>query len=123
MSHTISHTIAGAADCFAIVQRLDQLLAGDETQTAAEYFAQQDAALAAFVEVAGPMPARAEGALRALAEILITTTQQGGGLEYGAFRPEAAMTPGEVAAKRQEYFDAEVMELRREASNVVPFRR
>jgi hypothetical protein len=124
MSQNESQSIAGARACFEIVQRLEEMLAGDGTQTTDEYFAKHDAAMAAILAAAGPMSPKAEGALRVLAEIIVGETETASTFCLDKWRPEAVMVPEERDAERSGLFEACAADsMRAEVSNVVPFRR
>jgi len=67
---------SGASATLAVVRQLPGMLAADDSdQSTPEYLGYRDAAIAAIVEAAGPMPLRAAGALSLLAEIVVSYEQ------------------------------------------------
>lgn len=114
----------GAAAAIAALQaHRARLESGGPEETAAEHFAAGDSALDALLAAAGPMPARAEGAYRALAELLIFNAQKGGEADLAAWRPEATMTAHEREAHRAGVVAAEAAGwgLAKPGGKVLPF--
>lgn len=94
---------SGAAAALAALRLNQPLLEGNADATVAENDAAFDAALAALLAAAGPMPEQAEGAYRALAEILCFNAQGIGDADLDHWQPEVLLTPEEVAARRAEF--------------------
>ena len=98
---------AGAIACQETLISLRPLLAGDSSQTTAQYFEKRDAALAAILAAAGPMPARAAGAMACFAEMVISGEQDGGFYGIGDIETcEAAMTEADRAQARQAFAES-----------------
>ena len=93
---------AGAMACQEVLLSLRPLLVGDSLQTTAQYFEKRDTALAAILAAAGPMPARAAGAMACFAEMIVSGEQDGGWYGIGDIKIcEAAMTETEKAQARE----------------------
>ena len=114
---------SGACAIMDVATTLELRLAGDHTQSCTEYFAAYDAAVAAMMAAAGPLPERAAGALQAAIEIIVGGIQNCGDLDLEVFRPEATMTAEEAGARRQVIYGMEAEERCQKvtASNVLPF--
>lgn len=114
-------SLEGAAAIMVVAGQLREMLDGDSEQRCDEYFARKDAAIAAMLAAAGPLPDRAAGALQAVIEILVGQIQNDCEYDLKEFEPEAGMTEDRRREFRQWYFDAEAEDLRLEAScsNVV----
>lgn len=90
----------GALNMTEVIKLIPQIVAGGPEQTTPEYFAKHDAAIAAILSVAGPMPAKVEGAMAALAGLLVYTVQNGfPDLENG-WLPPSALTSAELEDER-----------------------
>lgn len=95
-----SSSNAGALAITEVMRRLPQALAGDHTESAADYFAKRESAIFAILAAAGPMSPRATGALQALAEFVVGGEQDGCTYDLEQWTPEAAMSEAERSALR-----------------------
>lgn len=91
----------GALTMLEVAKLIPQIVVGNSEQTTAEYFAKQDAAIAALISAAGPMPEKAAGAMAALAAYVVFAEQEGGlpSIANG-WTPPAAMTNKELEEHR-----------------------
>lgn len=113
----------GAAAVIAAFRAHQPRLNARGPETVAERYAAADAALAALLEAAGKMPPQAEGAFRALAELLIFERQGEGEANLDVWRPEAAMTHREKEFQRAALyaFEAAGWQHADPPGNVLPF--
>lgn len=93
----ISDYQRGALTMLEVAKLIPQIVVGNSEQTTPEYFAKQDAAIAALLSAAGPMPEKAAGAMATLAAYLVLCEQDGGlpSVTNGWLSP-AAMTSTEL---------------------------
>jgi len=87
----------GALSMLEVAKLIPQIVVGNSEQTTSEYFAKQDAAIAALLSVAGPMPENAAGAMATLAAYLVRCEQDGGiPSAANGWLPPSAMTSTEL---------------------------
>lgn len=91
----------GARKALAALRQVPEMLL-QENDSTAEWFARRDAAIAAILAAAGPLPPRAEGALRLLAEFHVTN-EQDVSRDPDECEPEATMTAERLQQTRDEF--------------------
>jgi hypothetical protein len=101
-SPTLENT--GATTITEALRKIPQAVASDSAQAGEEYFARREAAITALLAAAGPMPPKAIGAFRALAEFIVGGEQDGGSYNLESWVPEAAMSQAERAEYRDRIF-------------------
>lgn len=85
--------IAGAKACLAILQNLEETVKPEPWSAEQEpWNAKCVAAIAAFLEAAGPLSPRAVGAMSLLAEFVVGETQDGSTYFKDRWKPRVTMT-------------------------------
>ncbi len=93
---------AGALAAIMAIQNIEAMNERtDPDQNIEEHFRDLDEGVDGFVRAIGPLPAYQAGFIRALAEY-INFSIQAGRPDTSVWRPEAAMTSAEAAARREE---------------------
>lgn len=96
----------GAKACRAVLRMLpsiDWCASDGESQTTDEYFAKQQAAIAAILSSAGPLSEQAAGAMAVLAEFVVCGDQDAAYISLDSgWKPWAAMTSSEQDARIKE---------------------
>lgn len=95
---------AGATAITDALRKIPQAVASDSAQAGEEYFARREAAIASLLAAAGPMPTKAAGAFRVLAEFIVGGEQDGCTYDLERWVPEAAMSQVERAEYRDRIF-------------------
>ena len=80
--------IAGAQACFAIIQKLEQMVVPDSSdRSMPAWTAKRQAAIAALLETAGELSPRAAGAMAVLAELVVSEIQDGSTYDLDQWKP------------------------------------
>lgn len=94
----------GARKALEALRQVPELLREQE-DTPVEWFKRRDIAIEAVMAAAGPLPARAEGAMRILAELHVINEQSGGNYDVDDWDPETLMTAERLKETRDEYIE------------------